>query len=298
MMRKLCKYEPIFFVVVVVIIFAIYSFFIFNRAQIKTLQGCWKDINKDYYVYFKNDGTYIETTYSIPREFVFQNGELVMYGITGRPEYSVVKPNQKREIHMNVNGFKHIMRECKEDAKLYAWGNPTVGLLTDAFSLKNPIDITSDLKFYDDMSFTLSNDTEMMQGKYALDGPGYAILFTDNGDTVQAVRRWWDGVAFGKMTGDIVKAGVGKGILIEGIVRDESIGTIYKFTGDNQVERLQSSGESTEFFYFIDEVGLITMTDTLGNGTMDYLWYDVSDSAVYRYVYCTNAWYEFLGENE
>lgn len=297
-MRKFRKIEPIIFVVVVVLIFTVYSIFIFSRAQIKSLQGCWKDVDSDYYVYFKNDGTYLETTYSIPREFVFQGNELVLYSVTGRPEYSVVRPNLKREIHLNVNGTKHIMHECKEDAKLYAWGNPTVGLLTDAFSLKNPLDITSDIKFYGDMSFTLSNDTELTQGKYAYDGHGYILLFTDNGDTVQAVRQWHDGVVFGKMSGDIAKATGGKGLSIEGIVRDETVGTIYKFIGDNQVERMQSSGESTEFFYFIDEDGLITMTDTLGNGTMDYLWFDVSGSSVYRYVYCTNAWYEFLGEDD
>jgi len=274
--------------------------------QVDTLEpnGTWRDVDKDYYIVFRSTGQYVESTYNVERPYEVVDGGVYLYDAAGEPYYVALRPSIGGVATLHLNGEDHKMRRATSleaaNPLLYQWGTELKGKCTAAYTLKQPLGKEYYLRLYDDQVFTSILGDETTVGKYAKTARGDILLLTEQGTRVDQLKQWANGAVFGAIEGNM-QAEVQKanmvddlGYLFSGSCRDDNTNTTYRFDKTGTCYRVQANGTATEFLYFADMTGLITMTDSAGSGVMDYLWYDAENQVVYRYVLGTDDWYTYL----
>lgn len=277
----------------------------FSLSKVETLSptGTWKDVEDDYYIVF-HDSTYVESTYNVERPYEVVEGGLYLYDAAGEPYFVSIRPAMGGRVSLYLNGERRLMRRAtsREAANplLYSWTADVKGKCINAYALKQSLDKEYYLRMYDDFVFASVLGDEVTIGKYARNARGDILLLTDKGARVDQLKQWDGGAVFGQIGADM-KAEVQKanmvddlGYLFAGSCYDEETGTTYKFDRTGTCYRAQPDGATTEFLYFADMTGLITLTDAAGSGAMDYLWYDAVNDSVYRYVLGTDEWFAYL----
>ena len=262
--------------------------------------GVWKDVDDDYFIVFYEDGTYVETDYNIARPFTAGEDSVILYDAAGEPYVVELKRNLGAHAVVYLNGKTHVMRASSEVPKLYTWSSGIIGNCVSAYKLKTDIGKSYNLRLYDDNVYSAVLDGTTTTGKFVRRSNGDILLLSQEGETPDVLSAWEGGLVFNELETTLeyesvnVLQGASAGMLLQGEVFDPDVGVTYRFSKDNEVSRVQLSGESTSFFYFADSGGLITMTDTAGSGVYDYLWLDQSTGSVYRYVLESDEWFEFL----
>lgn len=299
------KHGP--YILLCMVLLAVSVFLGYKINSVGTLEpsGTWCDVNGGYYIVFKN-GMFVESTFNVERPYEIVEGGIYLYDAAGEPYFTALMPNIEQTAVVCLNGESHVMRRAtsREAANplLYRWDsdNTLTGKCVEAYSLKQSLGEDYTLRLYDDNVFTSSLGSESTSGRYTRDSKGTIILLTEGGAKVDQLKQWAEGAVFGVM-GTGIQAAAKKasavedlGFLFTGACRDEDTGTTYKFDHTGTCYRVQRDGSTTEFIYFADTTGLITMTDSAGRGIMDYLWYDAESGYVYRYVLGNDEWYAYL----
>lgn len=270
--------------------------FVQGILPIQTLEptGVWKDVDSDYYIAFKVDGTYVETDYNLAKQTVTTDNGMILYDITGKPNYVEFTRNYGGRAIVELNGVTHVMEASEDTPLLYDWESGITGVCVGAYRLKLDLDEQFYLKLYDTNQYEITIGEERVIGKYLYDDSLNLILLSSDG-TTEVLYRCVEGYAFGSMNvnAEFLSDGVKENKLILGRVSDPTTGVVYSFTNDNTVIRLNGD-ISTEFFYYVDDTGMITMTDSAGSGVTDYLWLNTSTKNIYRYLVINDEWYQFL----
>ena len=260
-------------------------------------------VDKDdpsYFIVFRDDGTYIETQYALPRPYTVEGERLTMYNAAGQPVVSSTPKSFKGILTLNINGTVRTLEPTEEQASMYRWdtdSEPSAGCV-GVYDIKG----TGGLKMhlYDDMSYSISSPEGTTYGKYARTNNRELLLFQDSEGTVECFTELHSGFAFDPMETHLelkeVKANVidTLGYTAEGTSYHTGSGCSYLFKHDGTVERTDAEGKTVVFFYAINIHGIIEMVDLVGCGEHDCLYVDRVNNTVYRFVLQRDNWHDYL----
>lgn len=276
------------------------SVMLFWQYKTPVPAGVWKDVDSDYFIVFFDDGSYTETAYNLSRPYEVAGDRLTLYDISGQQTTTQLTRNYGGKITVNLNGHVRIMAPTSRAPSLYQWEDSELSQPIAAYKLHNSFDKTYYLRLYPNEFFTSVLGNKEVRGKYALASTGELLLFTRGGNSLECLMPCSHGYAVGRMTTDIDEQVIKsnpleeRGLLLSGFASDISTGARYIFTEDNSVIREDASGLSTEFIYFVDPTGFVTLTDTAGLGIEDYLYFDTVNNVMYRYVLQRDGWVDYL----
>ena len=277
------------------------------KEQVGVLEpkGVWRDVDSPYYIIFnESTKTFTESTYNIPRPYSEVAGGIMLHDAAGVPYFVALEENFGSLTAVHLNGSTRVMREAtKSEAAnptMYRWGSDVTTKCVAAYALKQRLDTPYYLRLYEDNNFVSILDGESVTGKYTTTSTGDILLLSEQGTRVDVLRTWDEGAVFGEITAFLeatpTKANAIQlsGYKLKGTVRDIALGTQYFFTEDGLCRRALDTGEEVEFMYHMAPTGLITMVDVSGSGVSDYLWYDVEDKRMFRYVLSNDDWFAYL----
>ena len=278
----------------------------FAATKIGTAEpvGVWKDEQSEYYIVFDPTTlTYRETTYNIPRPYSVNGDSVVLTDVSGQQTVCQLGRNFGYKVSLSLNGEKHLMSPIQSTPLMSEWGvapraEDCVAVYSSKVSFGNPLL----LRIYSDRSYVFKNVEQGadIQGKYAVGTQGDLLLFSTGEAMADVLKPWELGYVMGALdtniSAQVLKANAidNRGLVLCGYVRIPDAGATYDFQEDNIVIRTLSTGEQVKMLYFVDSMGLVTMSDMVGGNSKDYMWYDVATGVMYRYIFERDNWFDFV----
>lgn len=274
----------------------------YTLNQVPVPQGTWKDVSEDYYVVFRENGTYVESVFNIPRTFTYDTEHISYYDVTGELRSSVLFANYGAHMTLTLNGKTHVLKKVRdgENAKLSNWSEGFSGEPRAAYKVLNDFDGSNYVRLFSDSMYRSVWYGTEITGKYVQPRDGKVYLLAPDGSISGQLVEWDNGYVTGLLEGavsceTVEGTSIGrKCLVLSGEVFDSSAGTHYEFVDDDTVIVTLCGTHEIEFVYAAGTDGLVTLSDIAGAGERDYLYVDTLTGEVYRYVLASDSWFDFL----
>lgn len=297
MKRRSGASKPLVLLGAAVLVCAGSSAYMITKCGTPEPRGTWRDVNdKSYYIQFLEDSTYKESTYGRQMPYRVSGDHVVFECLDGTTTTSALTSNFGKRVAVLMNGVERVMEPTKEVPKFDTHHSEASELLAK-YKLMQGWEGAPVLNLYNDSSFVLDGLEEPCEGKYSIGEDGLTLYYGDGDETW---RSWANGFVAERVETslhyEVVKANPidDRGLKLDGTVYIPESCVTYNFLPNNTVTRTSNTGEKVDFVYFADTTGLITMSDLVGQGVRDYLWLDVTNGDVYRYVYKNDEWFQYI----
>lgn len=288
----------------IILLLAVIAGEVFVLSQVGTAEpvGVWKDVDDEYYISFDPSGTYVETTYNLPRRWeVRSGGILILSDITGNEVAVELTKCFESRVVVTLNGDTHVMAPFDGLARLSSWMEPEASEFIGSFKVRGDFSDGTFIRLSANKVYSGIIEGEAINGKYAIDPAGNLLLFGKETGVEAIYRPWEMGYVCGKMESNLASTLElsnplqNRGYTLNGICTYG--GTSYSFRDNNTVERESADGGTSSFIYFANPNGLVTMTDTAGMGVRDYIYYDADTGDCYRYILEEDDWFNYISTN-
>ena len=268
--------------------------------QTPVIAGTWMDSKSDYQVTFYENGMYEESLYRAARPFEVKDGRLILFDQLGSKVSVPLVPSARGELTLPLNGEVYQLhpvqaRDLGEERVIAAPATPA--------DWKYKLDASNQLELWaDGRVFRMTVGTDMQMGTWAYDARSAELaLFNADSKPVAIMRKAGSGYATGFMDSRITVSDVYDnalavgGYTINGVAEDTTSRLRYTFNADTRtVTRTAPNGDTCDFLYAVSDDGIISLVDLAGVGIKDTLWLDTSSTTIYKYVFESDEWAEFL----
>lgn len=265
--------------------------------------GVWKAVDEDYYVVFKSDGTYVESTFNLPREYKYNESSMSYFDIAGEAHTTSLRTNYRGRMTMTLCGETYVLEKTDETPKLSSWSEGMTGNPLSAYKLVNDFPDFFYIRLFDDFVYRSVCGEQETIGKYIITSDRYLYLLSKDNTILMQWVPWSQGYAAFEMESNLTATGglesdvvTSSSIVLEGKAKTKDGGITYTFSEDGTVT--VDMGDQHEYLYNYTATaeGLIMLKDTTGACTEDALYRDPDTGVLYRYVIATDGWFDYLSQ--
>ena len=285
---------------VAIFISLLFTAYVLVTVGVPEITGLYQDMNDpEFYIFFKDDGTYVDTTYCFPRAYSVKDDVLYIEDLLRRQLEVELKPSIGRHLYLELNGERRVLKAAEAVPQFNYAENSVQGTPYEKYSLfaQHP----GSLEFHPHSSWVFEYNGDTRLGKYFRLNDQYTLLL-EQGDSEELHLLAHSGpfLAFGEMTSDIRSEPIMyntlsvRGYSLDGVAYDNT-GLLVDFQPDGIANVSSPDGEAVaKFIYFTDQDGLIYLTDMSSAGVHLSLYMNPKDSKIFRFVFESDSWFHFL----
>lgn len=254
-------------------------------------EGTWCNEDGTYFVVFKSDGTYIESTYNIPRTYEVLDDTLTLYNIAGEASKTKLVKNFGGKIATVINGEPRVLVPSDTTPMLHNHSVEPSGSTTDVYIMKDDFGDKVKLSLKDDYSYTYSIENTFISGMYCKSNSGKLVLLDSEGNREEQFTPCSEGYLSGAMNTDITILSDGT---VMGVAESKFSDMKIVFGGKGVALIHYGAEEPLTYNYSLNDSGLVTLTESTGVGGTTYMYFDSFTKTLYRYVFFSDDWFSFL----
>lgn len=270
----------------------------------RDIQGTWKQEDGEAYVQFL-DGEMLDSQYGLPCDYTFDGKTLTYMCPSGDAVATAVRWMGRNTMCAYVMGQWNILVKESSASNLPSFLDSTIepsGTVTQ-YTPKSALEVES-LSLYANGAYTFgersgvwmrNSDNTYLLAYWAGEDRTYADVLATSGKYLCAVPLELDGRLSVIPKYANKASNVPSGYLLDGIVNSSEGSIVFAFSQDGRCVKTSGNSISISYNYTVDADGLVTLRDQEAlSPDCDYLYLDAGAERIYRVVYESSSWGDYL----